>query len=161
PTVDPGIPKVSWACPTNGAILPAGVAFTIIANASDDQAVQKVEFFADAATTPFATDTTSPYQATYTIPSSLTDGSTVTLRAKVSDSANNTAEPQTFVTVVSGDVISTTTTIAASDLSHDGHTVIVSGGTTTIDGPHSFAALVVLSGAIVTQVAATPAAITT
>jgi hypothetical protein len=153
PAVDPGIPKVSWACPTTGALLPPGAAITLTANASDDQAVQKVEFYEGAAVTPFATDTTAPYQAAYTVSGSLADGDTVTLRAKVYDFANNTAEATAVVTVVQGDVISATATISAADTSHDGHTVIVTGGTTTIDGPHSFARLVVLSGAKVTQVA--------
>src|SRR5262249_32750949 len=144
-TFDPVAPVVAFTCPTSGALAPANRAMTVSATATGTAAISKVEFCVDAAPTPFATDTTSPYSVSYTVPAGLTDGTPFGLRAKASDAAGYTAETSSLVTVVAGDTISANTTIGPSDASHEGHTVIITGGTTTIQGSHAFARLVVLS----------------
>ena len=125
----------------------------IVASASGARGISKVEFYKDADTTPFSTATTAPYQASYPISASAADGSTFLLTAKAYDSTGQTVQASSTVTVVAGDVISSDTTITAADTSHDGHTLILSGATTTVSGAHSFARLVVLSGANLTHIA--------
>jgi hypothetical protein len=148
---DPTLPKASLKCPSSGAMFPPNHTLTVSADVSDDQGISKVEFYLDGATIPFATSTSAPFQTAYTVPQDKADGYTFTLKAKAYDAEGKTAEALSSVTVVTGDVISADTTIAAGDVSHDGHTLIVASGTTTIVGAHSFARLVVLSGAKLTH----------
>lgn len=160
PVSNPNAPKVTIACPTAGAMFPPGYTFTVSATATDDQAVDRVEFYADAATVPFATDSSSPYSASYAIPPGAADGATVSIRARAWDFAGNFSDALSTITVVVGETISTDTTIGANDLSRDGKTLIFTGGTTTVIGPHSFARLAVLSGSSLTQTQTTSSAFT-
>jgi protocatechuate 3,4-dioxygenase beta subunit len=160
PVSNPNAPKVMIACPTAGAMFPPGYTFTVSVTATDDQAVDRVEFYADAATVPFATDSSSPYSASYAIPPGAADGTTVSIRARAWDFAGNFSDALSTITVVVGETISTDTTIGPSDLSRDGKTLIFTGGTTTVIGPHSFARLAVLSGSSLTQTQTTSAAFT-
>ncbi len=55
-------PTASVTAPTAGANVSGNI--TVSANASDASGIEKVEFYLNGATTPFASDSTSPYQAT-------------------------------------------------------------------------------------------------
>ena len=80
------------------------------------------------------------------------------LRVVATDYSLKSTEGALDVVVVEGDIIPGSRTISAGDSAFEGRSVIVSGGTLTIDGSHSFRDLVVLDGAIVTHREATPGA---
>ena len=48
-------------------------------------------------------------------------------------------------------VFTTNTTIGAGNTSYEGHEIIVSGCTLTVDGPHAFASLALTNGAVLTH----------
>ncbi len=156
-----GAPAVKFVCPTDGAMFPAGYTAAISVSAADDQAVSKVEFFVGSSSVPFASLTNGNagiYAANYTIPADAGDGSSIALRVRAYDFANNIGETSTAFTVVAGDVFAANATITNGSTNHDGHTIIVTAGTLTIIGHHAFNGLVVLSGAVVSQTPTTPAA---
>ncbi|MFL6036057.1 MAG: FG-GAP-like repeat-containing protein [Gaiellaceae bacterium] len=87
-------PKVSLTSPADGATV--GTSASLGADASDDAAVAKVEFLADASV--FATDTTAPYSATW-VTTSLAAG-VHRLAARATDlSGNVTTSAERTVTV--------------------------------------------------------------
>lgn len=89
------LPTVSLTSPKSGAIVSGTISVT--ASASDNVGVAKVEFYLDSSTTPFATDTSSPYSVTLDT-TSLTKG-THTLKAKASDFTGNNKTASVSVTV--------------------------------------------------------------
>ncbi|HEX7582390.1 MAG TPA: Ig-like domain-containing protein, partial [Gaiellaceae bacterium] len=153
-TVD--TPSVAISCPTSGALFPAGFSVPLSVSTSATRGILKVEYYANADTTPFATGTISPYSATYTIPAGLPEGTTFPIRAKVYDLTGVSSETAVTIAVVTGDVFAVDTTVFADDPTHDYGTLIVTGGTTTLIGSHPLARLIVLSGARVLQVSAVP-----
>ena len=83
--VDNTKPTVSLAAPANGA--PVSGAVTLSATASDNVGVTEVRFVVDNNTTPLATDTGSPYNASWDT-TTVANG-THTLKAVASDAAGN------------------------------------------------------------------------
>ncbi|MEO8215449.1 MAG: Ig-like domain-containing protein [Acidobacteriota bacterium] len=161
PLVDAKAPVVTWLCGSDGARAPAGYAMRLRISAIGNSAgntsnpVQTIEFFVDGV--PDAIPATpvpgasGQFEGTYTIPVDAPAGTVVTVHAHATNVAGLEEEATSTITVVAGRTIGNDTTISASDLSWDNQTLIVQGGTATIDGPHSFTNFVVLDGAAVTH----------
>lgn len=92
-TPDTTNPSVAIDSPSNGATVGGNV--TIAASASDDRNVAKVEFFVDG--TLLATDTTSPYSASWNTGG--TSNGAHTILARATDTSNNSASASVGVTV--------------------------------------------------------------
>ncbi|WP_224367984.1 extracellular catalytic domain type 1 short-chain-length polyhydroxyalkanoate depolymerase [Hyalangium versicolor] len=99
---DTAAPSVSLSAPTNGASVSGTVQVT--ANASDNVAVSKVEFFIDNALV--GTDTASPYA--YAWNSAAATNGTHVLVAKAYDAAGNKTTSATVSVTVSGGISDTT-----------------------------------------------------
>ncbi len=158
PLLDPDSPFVAIACPSPGAILAPGTSLWVTAEATDNQGLLAVEFFLGDSPVPVATFDTPPFRYRLTAPSTAHEGDLLRLRVVATDYGLKSTEAGIEVGVVEGDVLPGSRTIAAGDPEFEGRSVIVSGGTVTIDGPHSFRDLVVLDGAIVNHREATPGA---
>ena len=102
-TPDTTPPTVSMTSPTNGSTVSGNV--TVSANASDDKAVAKVEFYRDSGIQ-IGTDNSYPYSITWNS-TSTTNGSH-TLYAKAYDTSNNTAISATVSVTVSNGTQDTT-----------------------------------------------------
>ncbi|HMB51948.1 MAG TPA: Ig-like domain-containing protein, partial [Thermoanaerobaculia bacterium] len=144
-------PVVSYLCPTPGARLAAGTGLDLTVEASHDDGIEKVDFLVGDDPTVLATDTTAPYQFHLTVPAGAVEGDVVAFRARARSFNGNTAEAVYTVTVVDGQVVTADTFLAAGDTSFDGASVIVAGGTLTVEGAHTFRDLTVLDGAAVSH----------
>jgi hypothetical protein len=140
-------PEVAILCPTGGAMAAPGTGFVVHASATHDEGVEKVEVFVDTATEPASTDFSAPYQLSFALPADVVDGTIVAVRIVARSFNGRTAEQVLPVRVVEGSVFTANTSISATDLSHDGEVVVVSGGRLEIAGAHTFRDLVVLDGA--------------
>jgi len=89
-------PAVSITSPSSGQTV-SGATVNCAATASDSNGVQKVEFFLDSATTPFSTDTASPYACSFDS-TTLSNGSH-TLKAVATDGLGATRTTQVSFTV--------------------------------------------------------------
>lgn len=87
-------PTVSITSPANGATVTRNSTFTISANASDNVAVARVEFYTDNSLK--CTDTSSPYTCTTKIAGK--PGGSHTITAKAYDTSGNTASNSVTVT---------------------------------------------------------------
>ena len=96
PPSDTTPPTVSMTAPANGSTVSGNV--TVSANASDDKAVSKVEFYRDTGTL-ISTDPTYPYSITWDS-TSVTNG-THTLYAKAYDTSNNSSTSASVSVTVS------------------------------------------------------------
>jgi len=92
-------PAVSITSPGSGQTV-SGPTVSCAANASDSNGVQKVDFFLDSATTPFSTDTASPYACSFDN-TTLANGSH-TLKAVATDTLGATKITQVSFTVANG-----------------------------------------------------------
>ncbi|MEA2604010.1 MAG: large repetitive protein [Acidobacteriota bacterium] len=149
PHVNTNIPVVAVACPSPGARVAPGTGLDVQVEATDDEAVDRVEVYLDGVLA--GTDALAPYSVRVTAPAGAAVGSTLTVRAVAYDFAGNSSEVAVPLTVVNGFKVSGNTTISASDFGLDGLSLVVTSGTLTIDGAHTFADLVVLDGARVTN----------
>ncbi|HVR41771.1 MAG TPA: Ig-like domain-containing protein, partial [Thermoanaerobaculia bacterium] len=170
PIIDGGVPTISWACSSDGAIYPAGYAARLRVTAVKPNAtntIQKVEL---TITDPLGASTTvnaplidSPnnlYEYTWTVPSAA-DGAVYHVRGTVTAVSGTTAFVDSDVTVAAGaSELSANTTISATDTNYENKTVIVKEGVTvTIGGTHHFKRLSLLVNAKVLTVATTPATV--
>lgn len=103
-------PTVSITSPASGATI--STTTTVTANASDDVAMSKVEFYVDGVLK--ATDTGSPY--TYSLDPTTFSNGTHSLTAKAYDTSNNSAT-STAVSVTTNGGAAT----LAADINQDGH----------------------------------------
>ncbi len=158
PLLDPDSPFVAIACPSPGAVLAPGTSLWITAEATDNLGLLAVEYFLGDSPLPVATFETPPFRYLLTAPNTALEGDLLRLRVVATDYGLRSTEAGIEVAVVEGDVLPGSRTIAAGDPEFEGRSVIVSGGTVTIDGPHSFRDLVVLDGASVNHREATPGA---
>jgi RHS repeat-associated protein len=90
-------PTVSVADPAPSTQV-SGSSVKVTVAASDDRRVDKVEFFADGASTPFATDTAPPFETTWNSTGVANGGHTLTAKA-TDDAGNATTSSATNVTV--------------------------------------------------------------
>jgi len=153
PLGDP--PAMAIDCPSAGALLAPGTGLDLEVEASDDDGIERVELYLDGEVTPSQTLTTAPY--TFRIDASPTalDGDVITARVVARDFSTASSETTLTIGVVAGQVVTANTTLSAGDTSWDGQSVIVAGGTLTVDGAHTFRDLVVLEGATLTHPATT------
>jgi hypothetical protein len=158
PLLDPDSPRVQVLCPSAGAILVPGTSLAVLADASDDQGLLKVEFFLGASTIPVASMAIPPFRYLVTAPSTAREGDSILVRVVATDYGLKSTEASVAIGVVEGAVITGSRSISAADASFDGQSVAIAAGTVTIDGTHTFRDLVVLAGASVTHRDTTPAA---
>ncbi|HYI12032.1 MAG TPA: carboxypeptidase regulatory-like domain-containing protein [Thermoanaerobaculia bacterium] len=158
PIIDSNAPVLTWTCTSAGAMFPAGTnarlqARAVAANAQNP--VQKVEMFVDDSATSLTVSSigSNLYEATLPIGASIADGSVVRVRAIATSAGGVPADLLTTFTVVvpTAPVITANTTIEASNTTYDNKTVVITGGTVTIRGPHTFHRLLVLGGTVTQQ----------
>ncbi|MDQ6799844.1 MAG: Ig-like domain-containing protein, partial [Acidobacteriota bacterium] len=155
PVVDPNGPAIGWLCPSAGALFPSGYAAKVrvsVVPASQDNDVVSVNFFVGDSTSALAATSVGNniWEATLALPSG-SEGMAVPLKAVATSIRNNVATLQRTVALANGSVIGSDMTIAAGTATYENVTLIVTGGTVTIDGHHTFARLLVLDGAVVTH----------
>lgn len=102
PPADTTKPNVSLTAPAANATV-KGNSVAVSANATDNVAVAKVEFFIDNSTTPVASDTTAPYTFNWDS-TKIADGSH-TISAKATDTHNNVSNPAQVAVTVSNTVV--------------------------------------------------------
>ncbi|MEO8277245.1 MAG: carboxypeptidase regulatory-like domain-containing protein, partial [Thermoanaerobaculia bacterium] len=156
PRLDPGAPLLTITCPSPGALVAPGTSLMVTAAASDELGLSKVEFFLDSSPVAVATFAAPPFRYRMTAPSTAREGDQIRIRVVATDYGLNSSEALLEVTVVEGQLIAGSRSITAEDLSFEHQSVIISGGTTTIDGSHSFRDLVILDGAKVAHRDTTP-----
>ena len=125
-TVDNTLPTVSLTAPSNNALL-SGTAVTMSANASDNIAVAKVDFYRDSSVL-VGTDTSSPYSISWD--STTASSGAHTLYAIATDSAGNTKTS----TVVNVTVDNTGPTVSVTAPANN---AVVSGTAVTISATAS------------------------
>lgn len=105
----------------------------LAATASDDVGVTKVEFYKGSETTPFATDTTAPYTASFTVSSA--NNGTLNVTAKAYDAAGNQGQggAQVAVYVAPADTTAPVVKLAADFPSTPGTATL----TATVNEPVS------------------------
>ncbi|HKB78279.1 MAG TPA: Ig-like domain-containing protein, partial [Thermoanaerobaculia bacterium] len=155
PVIDPNGPAVSFVCPSAGALYPPGYSARVHVNAvpaSLDNDVTSVDLYVGDAAVPVAAVAigNDVWEATITMPAGA-EGDEVPLKAVATSIRNNVNSFQRTVRIAVGAVIVSDTTIDAANAAFDGGTLIVAGGTTTIEGHHSFSRLIILDGATVTH----------
>ncbi|MEO8378096.1 MAG: Ig-like domain-containing protein, partial [Acidobacteriota bacterium] len=160
PLVDPNAPVLQWACSSPGAMVPAGTEITFRVSAVPPvpaNGVEHVELTIGVGAPLLATrvGTSDYYEVKYTIPAGTTDGTSFEVRVLARSVAANEATLLGSFTAVTGISITTSSTIAATDLAFENQSLIVaSGGVLTVVGPHQLRNVVVLSGGILRQSAA-------
>ncbi|HKR62553.1 MAG TPA: carboxypeptidase regulatory-like domain-containing protein, partial [Thermoanaerobaculia bacterium] len=156
PVIDSNAPILSWTCASAGAMFPAGTSVklqvrAVAANAQNP--VQKVEMFVDNASTSLTVNSigNNLYEATYPLASNVAEGTVVKVRAIATSAGGAPADLLTTFTVIVPSVpaITANTTIDTTTTTYDNQTVVITGGTVTIRGPHTFDRLLVLGGTIV------------
>jgi hypothetical protein len=161
PISDVTPPVLTWTCFSDGGMYPVleVLTFSVTATVPGNNSIQGVQFFVTApdgsTTTHTATrvGTTSEYRLQYTVPA-VVDGAPFSVLARATTAGGAEVElTRTFVAVTDAVKIAASTTIAANNTTYDGKTVIVTGGTTTITGAHTFKRLIVYSGAKIVHVA--------
>jgi hypothetical protein len=161
PVIDPTAPTVSWTCNAGGAIYPIGAVakLQVVATAATGDSIQGVSV---TITTPSGTTTqtmtslgNNVYSYDYTIPS-VTADTVITARAVATTFGNKSAGYSTSITALAPASTTVTysanATIQASDTANDAtKTVVVTAGTLTILGHHSFNRLIVVGGNVVSD----------
>jgi hypothetical protein len=94
-TEDTTSPQVDFTSPENNSTVDGTVALEV--NASDNIGVTKVSYFLDGSTTPFSTDTSSPYSYSWNTAS--TENGSHTITAKAFDLAGNESSSELLVNV--------------------------------------------------------------
>jgi hypothetical protein len=149
PLAPGNLPLVTLTCPTPGALLAPGTGLDFYVTATHDNGIEKVELLLGAES--LVTDFTAPYVLRFTAPAGALAGQVLQVKVRARAFSGNTAELTFPVTVVAGSVLTADRTLSPADLSLDGQSVIVAGGTLIVQGLHNFRDLVVLDGAKVTH----------
>jgi len=155
PVFDLNGATVSWICPSAGALFPSGYSTKLRVSAvpaTSDNGVTSVVFYIGDSTAPVTATLAGNniYEATVQLPTA-SDGTPLPLRVEATTIRNNKTDVRVTATIITGSTINVTTTILDGDTQYDGKSVIITGGTTTIAGAHTFARLAVLDGASVTH----------
>lgn len=150
---DTELPMVSLTAPTGGTRL-TGMT-QLVATATDDVGVTRVEFFADA-TTSLGVVTTAPWEATFDS-STLTEGTHV-LTARAQDAAGNVATSDAVTVVVGNVPVDQTPPTVSITTPSDGATTGLAVAI-TLEASDDFGVTQIdleLDGTIVTTLGATP-----
>ena len=151
--VDLTAPVVKIVTPSEGSLVFAEENLKIRATATDDEGVTKVEFYVDGVL--IDTKTEAPYEAAYLIPADVTPGQKIAILAKAFDVDDKVAEDTVTIEVITGTFLPDGTIINADNLDYDNQTIIIKGGTVTINGSHTFTNILVKEGALLTHSVAT------
>lgn len=150
---DPDLPTIEFLCPNTGALFPLDHALALTVHVTDNANVQKVEFYRDDESTAFTvTDNISSKDTTVNASDSLTGlgiGETRQYRAIVYDYTGNSSQITVVVEIVDGNQITANEIISTNNPYQDETIIVHPGVTLTINGPHSFADIVVLNGGII------------
>jgi len=150
PSDDQTAPSIAFDCPAAMSPVAPGMPLGLGASAADDREIYRVDYFLGDAATPFDSEPGGG-GTTLTVPPDAAPGGAISVRAVAYDYAMNTATATLALSVVDADVVSIDTRLDASDASHEGRMVIVSGATLTVDGHHRFGGLAAY-GSVITQV---------
>ncbi len=145
-------PAIRFLAPSTGALAAPGFPLPVRAEATSTASITTVEFFSDGAAVPFQTFTGGGpfYQTSFAVDPAATEGSTVTIRARVTDARSVSAEAVTSATVVTGEVVTADRTITQEEpLAND--TLILAAGTCTLTATRSLSSLLILEGATLTH----------
>jgi hypothetical protein len=148
-------PAVALTCPTPGALAAAGTSLDFYATASKDNGIDRVELLLGTDPVALSADYEAPYVVRLTVPAGTAAGQVLQVKVRARGYDGVTAEVVYPVTVIAGSVLTADRTLAPADLSLDNQTLIVAGGTLTVQGAHRFTNLVVLDGAKVTHLQTT------
>ena len=157
PVIDSNPPTLTWSCFSSGGAYPIGdvVPLQVVATAPNSiNTLRSVQFFVtdpSGATTPFAASVlpNNVYELQYTVPT-VADGAQFSIRALVTTAGGTTAElTRTFIAIADAVKIQFGTMVDVNTTTYEGKSLVLTGGTTTINGTHSFKRLVVYSGATV------------
>gem|GEM_PF-6462551 len=155
--VDP--PAIAITCPSPGARLAPGTGLDFLVSATHTDGIDRVELQVGTDPTPIASDSTAPYDLRFVVPAYAVEGDTYSLHFVARSTSGAQGEALYPVEVIAANVITQDTTLAAADTSFDGSSVVVSGGTLAVEGPHTFRDMVVLDGARLTHPASTSATV--
>ncbi|MCH9646794.1 MAG: carboxypeptidase regulatory-like domain-containing protein [Deltaproteobacteria bacterium] len=152
PLFDPNQPRISMLCPSDRVLMAPGTGIDLDLEVSDDQAVEAVDFYLGEATEPFETipNPLDSFSYRFELPNTFLDGQEAVLRIVVRDFAGSTAEVQTTVQAVEGEIFDSNFFLSQDDFTYEGENIIITGGTFTIDLFHQFNNLVVMGGATLT-----------
>ncbi|MEA2163765.1 MAG: large repetitive protein [Thermoanaerobaculia bacterium] len=162
PIIDALAPTVTWVC-GNGSMYPAAAnaPLTVKVTPATGDSINTVTL---TITGPSGSQTfpmtlaSGNYQYTYAVPAAA-DGTVITLRAVATTFAGKTNGATASLTIIGGTAstfaFASGGTINATDTQYENGTIIVTGGTLTIAGPHRFARLTVINGATVIHPGAT------
>ncbi|HEY0592649.1 MAG TPA: hypothetical protein VGF40_12840, partial [Thermoanaerobaculia bacterium] len=170
PLYDPNLPVVTWLCPTDGALFPAGrssrLRIRALGNGAGNTAngVESIALEVDGTRLPNAwtlvAGSADVYETTWTTPPMPADGHAIEVRAVVRNFAGVSDGGSARIAIVEGVLVEASLTIDDSNAAtYENRTVIVASGTTTIVGRRNFARLVVLDGAKVVHRPADPVTI--
>ena len=152
---DPTRPTVEFNCATNGTLYPSDYTLQLRVHVTDDDNVQKVEFYREDEETPFAiVDNIARKDTTVTttdVLSGLNAGDFRQYTAVVYDFAGNSAATTTTIEIVEGNHITANEFIDSTNPYQDQTIIVHNGVTLTITGDHSFADVVVLDGGKITH----------
>jgi len=149
---DPDQPTVQFVCPTGG-LFPANYTLDLTVQVTDNNNVERVEFYRDSETTPFHTRSniasTNTTITTTDVLSGLTTGQTRVFKAVVYDYSAKTAQTTTTIEIVSGTRITSAVTIPNTPVNpYENQTLIVENAL-TINGPHTFQDFIILKNGAV------------
>ncbi len=154
--VAPGDPPVvSVLSPSPGLRLAPGMGMDFSVQASQDEGIDRVELLVNGDPTVVAIDFDAPHEFHFDVPAAAVDGDSYVLHFRARSLGGVYGEATYLVQVIAANVVTADTTIASTDTSLDGTSVVVAAGTLTVEGPHTFRDLVVLDGASVTHPATT------
>jgi len=142
-------PTVKIQLPVNDSSVFAGDTLKIKVGAADDSGIAKVEIYIDNQL--IKTLTKSPYEIYYTIPADTAVGSSIAVKATAADIYNRTSSDQVAVSVTEGTVIPAGTVIAADNDTYDNKAVVITGGTVTINGAHTFTGIRLKNNGVLTH----------
>jgi hypothetical protein len=145
-------PAIRFLAPSVGALAAPGLPLPVRVEATSTANITRVELFSGSSLEPFQTFAAGGplYQTAFTVDPAAVEGSTVTIRAKVTDDRGISTETESSVAVITGEVVTADRTIAPEEpLAND--TLILAAGTCTLSGTRSLARLLVLDGATLTH----------
>ena len=164
PLVNPSAPTVSFACPSEGAMLPSGYDGLLLQVISrDDVGVAAVDFFQGSESTPFASvspasGTPAEFVASAIAPPLPVSGAPVDtqFRVRARDASNNFTEAALTVHVVEAVTLDPA---GANDWSALSSAIAVLGsGVLVLDQPRSLGGLIILRGASISHAPSAPGA---
>ncbi|MDP9191464.1 MAG: Ig-like domain-containing protein [Acidobacteriota bacterium] len=158
PVIDANAPVLVMICGSPEAMFPVATTVKIRVSAAASNAqnpVQSVEMLLDDVTPlTVASLGSNLYEGTYAIPAATADGTIHRVRVIARSAGGAASDFVTSFTAIAGPImtISASTTIDTTTTTYDNKTVVITAGTITIRGNHTFDRFVVLGGSITAPV---------